>query len=431
MALALHSSALAAPACLRRNAQPVLPSRPCIVRVPGLRSRRAAVSVKAVLDPVSAVEAVHHAQALYTIADGGPIDVLAAFFESVLRVLDDGLEAAHVPYSYGFAIIALTVLVKVATFPLTQKQVESTLSLQALQPRVKELQAKYADDPETLQLETARMYKDAGVNPLAGCLPTLATIPVFIGLYNALSNAAKAGLLTDGFFWIPSLSGPTTIGGGLEWLFPFQDGHPPVGWADAGAYLVLPVLLVASQYASQKIISASSANSNDPAQQQSQAILKFLPLMIGWFSLNVPSGLTLYWFINNLLSTGQQLYLKATVKVNIPEEVKVVPAAASTTVVKPKEERVKKVTGKELGSRKKRRNDDGEEVEVVEAEVVSIGNGNGSAGGSGRKGEKFRALKAREAAAKAAQSVEPVAAQVGSNESTANNNQNGASNNSA
>ncbi len=76
---------------------------------------------------------------------------------------------------------------------------------------MKELQAKYADDPETLQLETARMYKEAGVNPLAGCLPTLATIPVFIGLYNALSNAAKANLLTEGFFWIPSLGGPTTI----------------------------------------------------------------------------------------------------------------------------------------------------------------------------------------------------------------------------
>lgn len=92
-------------------------------------------------------------------------------------------------------------------------QVESTLSLQALQPRVKELQAKYADDPENLQLETARLYKEAGVNPLAGCFPTLATIPVFIGLYNALSNAAKEGLLTEGFFWIPSLGGPTTIVG--------------------------------------------------------------------------------------------------------------------------------------------------------------------------------------------------------------------------
>lgn len=61
-------------------------------------------------------------------------------------------------------------------------QVQSTVSLQALQPRVKELQAKYANDTQTLQLETARLYKSAGVNPLAGCLPTLATIPVFIGL---------------------------------------------------------------------------------------------------------------------------------------------------------------------------------------------------------------------------------------------------------
>lgn len=67
--------------------------------------------------------------------------------------------------------------------PLLLLQMESTLAMQAVAPRVKELQAKYANDPETLQLETARMYKTAGINPLAGCLPTLATIPVFIGLY--------------------------------------------------------------------------------------------------------------------------------------------------------------------------------------------------------------------------------------------------------
>ncbi|GIL68424.1 hypothetical protein Vafri_21704 [Volvox africanus] len=431
MALATKQSSSALG--VRRTSQLLLPPRPS-VRRPGAGvgsgSRRAAISVKAsLLDPntaASTIEAAHHAQNLYTLADGGPIDLLAQFFTSVLRTLDDGLENAHIPYSYGFSIITLTVLVKLATFPLTQKQVESTLSLQALQPRVKELQAKYADDPETLQLETARMYKEAGVNPLAGCLPTLATIPVFIGLYNALSNAAKAGLLTEGFFWIPSLSGPTTIGGGLEWLFPFQDGAPPVGWSNALAYLVMPVLLVASQYASQKIIS-SSQQSNDPAQQQSQAILKFLPLMIGWFSLNVPSGLTLYWFVNNLLSTAQQLYLKATVKVNIPESIKAPVVAASGTIVKPKEERVKKVTGKELGARKKRRDESGDEMEDVEVEVVSTSgsnsaesassvstNGNGSA--SSRKGEKFRALKAREAAAKAAKAAStpvPVNASVG------------------
>jgi hypothetical protein len=90
-------------------------------------------------------------------------------------------------------------------------QVESTIGLQSLQPRVKELQAKYANDTETLQIETARLYKEAGVNPLAGCLPTLATIPVFIGLYRALTKAADDGLLTSGFFWIPSLGGPTTL----------------------------------------------------------------------------------------------------------------------------------------------------------------------------------------------------------------------------
>lgn len=85
------------------------------------------------------------------------------------------------------------------------------MAMQALQPKVKELQAKYASEPETLQLETARLYRQAGVNPLAGCLPTLATIPVFIGLYRALTKAADEGLLTAPFFWIPSLGGPTSM----------------------------------------------------------------------------------------------------------------------------------------------------------------------------------------------------------------------------
>ena len=85
------------------------------------------------------------------------------------------------------------------------------MAMQAVQPRVKELQAKYANEPETLQVETARLYKNAGINPLAGCLPTLATIPVFIGLYRALTKAADDGLLTSGFFWIPSLAGPSSL----------------------------------------------------------------------------------------------------------------------------------------------------------------------------------------------------------------------------
>ncbi|CAK9312406.1 unnamed protein product [Citrullus colocynthis] len=266
---------------------------------------------------------------LYTIADAAvsasPENVTTAkqtddwftgitnYMESVLKILKDGLSTLHVPYAYGFAIILLTVLVKAATFPLTKKQVESAMAMRSLQPQVKAVQQRYAGDQERIQLETARLYKLAGINPLAGCLPTLATIPVWIGLYRALSNVANEGLLTEGFFWIPSLAGPTTIasrqnGSGISWLFPFVDGHPPLGWSDTFAYLVLPVLLVVSQYISVQIM--QSSQTNDPSMKSSQAITKFLPLMIGYFALSVPSGLSLYWLTNNILSTAQQAWLQ-------------------------------------------------------------------------------------------------------------------------
>ncbi|EPS57477.1 hypothetical protein M569_17340, partial [Genlisea aurea] len=229
-------------------------------------------------------------------------------------ILKDGLSTLHVPYAYGFAIILLTILVKGATIPFTKKQVESAMAMQSLAPQIKAIQERYAGDQERIQLETARLYKLAGVNPLAGCLPTLLTIPIWIGLYRALSNVADEGLLTEGFFWIPSLSGPTTIaarqtGSGTSWLFPFIDGHPPLGWSDTFAYLVLPVLLVLTQYISIEIMKPPQ-QSNDPSMKSSQAITKLLPLMIGYFSLSVPSGLSLYWFTNNILSTAQQVWLR-------------------------------------------------------------------------------------------------------------------------
>ncbi|KAI8526955.1 hypothetical protein RHMOL_Rhmol12G0039000 [Rhododendron molle] len=266
---------------------------------------------------------------LYTVADatvssnpdavtgtkqsGDWLSGITYYMESVLKVLKGGLSAVHVPYAYGFAIILLTVLVKAVTFPLTKKQIESTMAMRSLQPQIKAIQQRYAGDQERIQLETARLYKLAGVNPFAGCLPTLATIPVWIGLYRALSNVADEGLLNEGFFWIPSLAGPTTIaarqnGSAISWLFPFVDGHPPLGWSDTFAYLVLPVLLVLSQYISVQIMQSSQAN--DPSLKSSQAITKFLPLLIGYFALSVPSGLSLYWLTNNILSTTQQVWLQ-------------------------------------------------------------------------------------------------------------------------
>ncbi|XP_022752749.1 inner membrane protein PPF-1, chloroplastic-like [Durio zibethinus] len=245
--------------------------------------------------------------------NGGWFGFISESMEFVLKVLKDGLSVLRVPYAYGFAIILLTIIVKIATFPLTKQQVESTLAMQNLQPKIQAIQQRYAGNQERIQLETSRLYRQAGVNPLAGCFPTLATIPVWIGLYQALSNVANEGLFTEGFFWIPSLGGPTTIaarqsGSGISWLIPFVDGHPPLGWLDTAAYLVLPVLLVVSQYVSMELM--KPPQTDDPAQKNTLLVFKFLPLMIGYFSLSVPSGLSIYWFTNNILSTAQQVWLR-------------------------------------------------------------------------------------------------------------------------
>ncbi|XP_073056923.1 inner membrane protein ALBINO3, chloroplastic-like isoform X2 [Primulina eburnea] len=233
---------------------------------------------------------------LYTIAD-------AAVVAADGSTASDSAAAQKNGGWFGFISEAMEAVLKV----------ESTLAMQNLQPKIKAIQQRYAGNQERIQLETSRLYKQAGVNPLAGCFPTLATIPVWIGLYQALSNVANEGLLTEGFFWIPSLGGPTTIaarqsGSGISWLLPFVDGHPPLGWYDTAAYLVLPVLLVVSQYVSMEIM--KPPQTDDPSQKNSLLVLKFLPLMIGYFSLSVPSGLSIYWFTNNVLSTAQQVWLR-------------------------------------------------------------------------------------------------------------------------
>jgi YidC/Oxa1 family membrane protein insertase len=107
----------------------------------------------------------------------------------------------------------------------------------------------------------------------------------------------------QGFYWIPSLAGPTSINTrGTEWLFPFVDGQPPIGWDNAAPYLVLPVLLVLCQYVSSSIISPPIDPNAENANTQ-RALYTFLPMMIGWFALNVPSGLGLYYLANTVMTT--------------------------------------------------------------------------------------------------------------------------------
>lgn len=206
--------------------------------------------------------------------DNGWLEPLVFGLETILRYLQSGLDKFNVPYSYGWSIVSLTALIKILTFPLTKTQVESTMSMQALKPQIDMIKEKYGDDKDAIQRETSALYEKANVNPLAGCLPTLATIPIFIGLYRSLTSVASQGDLDNqGFYWIPSLAGPTTIaaqkaGAGTAWLFPFVDGAPPIGWEAASCYLVLPVALVAAQYISSAIISPPIDPNSDSAKFQ-------------------------------------------------------------------------------------------------------------------------------------------------------------------
>ncbi|EFN53413.1 hypothetical protein CHLNCDRAFT_136603 [Chlorella variabilis] len=270
--------------------------------------------------------------------DNGWLQPLVTGLETVLTFIEDGLVRVGVPYSYGWSIVALTALIKLATFPLTKKQarpgpgppapfrpclpprVESALNVQRLKPQIDAIKEQYGDNKDAVQRETSALYEKAGVDPLAGCLPSLATIPIFIGLYRSLSDFStqqEAG--SAAFYWIPSLAGPTSVaaqkaGSGTAWLLPLVDGVPPIGWDLASRYLALPVAL----YISNAIITPPQTDDSGAAKF-TQNLVKVLPLMIGWFALNVPAGLSLYYFSNTVFTTAQQVYLKKLGGANLAE----------------------------------------------------------------------------------------------------------------
>ena len=227
------------------------------------------------------------------------------FIALALLFFDRILESVNIPFAFGFAIILFTVAVRTATFPLNVQQIKSSKAMQELQPKMKELQEKHKGDKEKLAQAQMALYKEHGVNPLGGCLPMLVQMPIWFALYRALIQLSSQGLLNERFLWIPNLAGPvSSFGQGIGWLWPLP---PTVGWGNAAAYLVMPVLLVVSQFYTQKLMTPPSS---DPQQAQMQSIMKFMPLMFGYFSLIVPSGLTLYWFTSNILQVAQTYFTR-------------------------------------------------------------------------------------------------------------------------
>ncbi len=218
---------------------------------------------------------------------------------SALTTFADVIAGVGIPYSFGFAIILFTLVIKLITLPLTFQQLRASKAMQELQPELQEIQKKYKGDREKLAQAQMEKYKEAGVNPLGGCLPTLVQLPVWFALYRALFDLATAGVLNEGFFWIPSLAEPKD----LSWLWPLP---PSVGWATAAALMVLPILTVVSQIVVQKMMTPTNP---DPQQASMNQMMMFMPIMFGFFAMQVPQGLALYWVTSNIFSLIQQYFV--------------------------------------------------------------------------------------------------------------------------
>jgi YidC/Oxa1 family membrane protein insertase len=216
--------------------------------------------------------------------------------------LDDMIQSAGVPYHWGFAIILFTLIVKLVTFPLTVSQIRGMQAQKDLQPKIQELQKKYGKDREKLSQEQMKLYQEAGVNPLSGCLPLIIQMPILFGLYAALV-AIGPRLENANFFWIPDLGFPSYTQG-MGWVTEaFSSGD----WGTLVAYLILPILLMVSQFVMQKWMTPPTPTGDDnPTAGFTKQLTYMMTFMFGFFTLQVPAGLTLYWVTSNLLQMLQQ-----------------------------------------------------------------------------------------------------------------------------
>lgn len=140
--------------------------------------------------------------------DNGWLSPIVDGLNFVLGNVENVYESVGIPDAYGWSIVTLTAFVKLLVLPLTKKQSESSMAMQELKPRLDVIKERYGKDKKKVQKETSRLYEEAQVNPLAGCLPSILQIPIYIGLFRSLNNVAKSGSLDqEGFLWIPSLAG--------------------------------------------------------------------------------------------------------------------------------------------------------------------------------------------------------------------------------
>lgn len=250
--------------------------------------------------------------------------------EIIVRPMLNGLVALYVVlfHNFGLSVIVFTALVRLATLPLTVRQLRQMKAMTSLQPKLQEVQKKHAKDKQKVAQETMRLYKEAGVSPL-GCLgPMVIQMPIWIGLYYALIAAlpttpdALLGLSQKLYGFMSIGHNAIPLGSHFLWLdLAIPDPTP-----------IMPILVGASTWIQQKMTTPPAA---DPRQSSTNnMMLWMMPLMFAFFALSFPSGLALYWIVSNIIGVVIQYFITGWV----PLFPKKVPAPAPSIESQPVEE---------------------------------------------------------------------------------------------
>ncbi|MGQ9615844.1 MAG: membrane protein insertase YidC [Spirochaetota bacterium] len=197
--------------------------------------------------------------------------------------------------NYGIAIILMTIAIKIILHPLTYKSFQSMRRMSALQPKINEIRERYKNNPQQMNREMQALYRKEKVNPMGGCLPMLLQLPIFYGLYTALSNMIE--LRNQAFLWIRDLSLPDTVAT-LKTSIPLLGYRiENQGYTDIN---ILPFIMTATT------LLQSRLTSGDQSNQQSRMMTYLFPIIFFFIFWNMPSGLVLYWTIQNVLTIAQQ-----------------------------------------------------------------------------------------------------------------------------
>lgn len=263
----------------------------------------------------------------------------------------------YVVGNYGWTIILFTLIMKLILFPLTLKQQKSMKKTQALQPKLAKLQEKYQYDKEKLNQETMKLYQEAGVNPMGGCLPMLIQLPILIALYNIirkpmsyimmLSNDVIMqiyerinGSAAASFSAINQIDLANRMRGSIDKVGEFITEHDLINFNFFGfdlsvtpslqyisahwIYILIPVIAGGTTFLvshiSSKMTGVSSQNSDNPTASSMKMMNYLFPLMTAWFAITLPAGLGLYWTVSNLFQILQMYLMNKHITVDVAVE---------------------------------------------------------------------------------------------------------------